>query len=123
MIQLLICLVALVLAFAACERSQPSTNDSPPAAAQPGAKVVKVTVADSGFNPSSITLAKGDRATLEFTRTSNATCADKVVFPDLGITKDLPLNKPVAVDVPTGNARKLTFQCGMGMYQSAVVVR
>jgi plastocyanin domain-containing protein len=46
-----------------------------------------------------------------------------VVFPDLKLEKPLPLNTPVSIEVPTGQARTLTFQCGMGMYKSAVVIQ
>ncbi len=56
-------------------------------------------------------------------RTSDKTCATEVVFPDLAIKKDLPLNQPVAVDVPTDSARTLTFQCGMAMYKGMLVVK
>lgn len=83
---------------------------------------VKITVSDHGFVPSSIQAKRGQSLTLEFTRVSDQTCAKQVVFPELNLTKDLPLNAPVSIQVPTDAARTLTFQCGMGMYKSAVVI-
>jgi plastocyanin domain-containing protein len=84
-------------------------------------------VADEhGFTPSSVTITKGapgSKATLTFTRTSDDTCARDVVFPDLSIKKPLPLNVPVTLDVPSDAEKTLTFQCGMAMYKSSVVVR
>jgi plastocyanin domain-containing protein len=78
---------------------------------------------DKGFTPSSVTVKKGAPATLVFTRTSDDTCAKDVVFPELKIKKALPLNQPVDVDVPTADARTLSFTCGMGMFKAAVVVQ
>jgi plastocyanin domain-containing protein len=118
-------LVALAFSIGAC-KSEPAAGTAP---AQPAAvesisgKLVKVTVGAHGFEPNSIILARGENVTLEFTRTTDKTCADKVVFPDLGVTKDLPVNTPVTLRVPTDTTRRLTFQCGMGMYRSAVVVQ
>ena len=83
---------------------------------------VSVTVNEHGFSPSSIKANKGEPLTVEFTRTSDRTCAKSVVFPEINLTQDLPLNAAVAVRVPTDQARTLTFQCGMGMYKSSVVV-
>lgn len=80
-------------------------------------------VSAEGFSPSSMAVAKGVPLTLEFRRVSDQTCATKVVFPDLKIEKDLPLNEIVAIEVPTNEARTLVFQCGMGMYKSRVVVQ
>lgn len=110
---------ALVLALAAC-----SKKDAPPAAAEPKAVEgkVRVTADDKGFTPSSMKAAKGKPLTLEFVRTSADTCADKVVFPEINVSKDLPMNTPVTVEVPTDAARTLVFQCGMGMFKSSVVV-
>ncbi len=86
-------------------------------------KVVSVTVDGKGFTPSQVKAKKGESVTLRFTRTSNATCAKDVVFPELDIKKPLPLNKPVDILVPAQKkARTLGFQCGMGMYKSKLVI-
>jgi len=83
---------------------------------------VKVTVSDHGFTPSSIQAKRGQPLTLQFTRVSAQTCAKQVAFPELNLTKDLPLDTAVTIQVPTDVARTLTFQCGMGMYKSSVVI-
>lgn len=84
---------------------------------------VAVTVNGDGFTPSEIKVQKGETTTLVFTRTSDATCAKAVAFPELGLTKALPLNQAVEIEVPVASARTLTFQCGMGMYKSRVVIQ
>lgn len=83
---------------------------------------VKVVANEDGFQPSSVTFKKGAPAKLVFTRTTDETCATEVVFPELGVKKPLPKGTPVTIDVPTDKEQKLTFQCGMGMYKSAVVI-
>ena len=84
-------------------------------------------VADEhGFAPSHIDLQQGGPGSsqaITFTRTSNETCATAVVFPEMQIEKDLPLGVPVSIDVPTDRPRTIAFQCGMGMYKSAIVIR
>lgn len=102
-------IAALVLAFAVLS---PAAN----------ARRVEITANGDGFQPSSVAVKKGEPTTLVFTRTTNDTCATAVVFPELGIKKDLPLKQPVAIEVPTDKARTLAFQCGMGMYKSKVVI-
>jgi plastocyanin domain-containing protein len=87
--------------------------------APPGAIVAD----DKGFTPSSVTLKKGGPGTLTFFRTTDETCATEVVFPEINVKKALPKSTPVTIEVPTNEDRKLTFQCGMGMYKSAVLIQ
>ncbi len=85
-----------------------------------------VTATEHGFVPAHLEVAKGapgSKVSLTFTRDTEDTCALDVVFPELAIKKPLPLKVPVTVEVPTDEARTLTFQCGMAMYKSSVVVR
>lgn len=91
-------------------------------AGPPRSGPVAVTADGDGFKPSSVTFAKGAPASLVFTRTTDETCATEVVFPELNVKKPLPKGTPVTIDIPTDKEQKLTFQCGMGMYKSAVVV-
>ena len=108
---------ALVLACNAKaeQKQQPPAPQKDPAA-------VAITVDDKGFTPSAVTLKKGGPGTLVFTRTTDETCATEVVFPELNVKKPLPKNTPVTIAIPTDKEQKLTFQCGMGMYKSSVVI-
>jgi plastocyanin domain-containing protein len=109
--------IVSVSCLAACT---PKDKPPPPAG---GAGTVAVTVGEDGFAPSAVTFKKGTpNAQLVFTRTTDKTCATEVVFPELGIKKELPKDTPVAIPIPTDKERSLGFQCGMGMYKSSVVV-
>ncbi|HWL87306.1 MAG TPA: cupredoxin domain-containing protein [Polyangiaceae bacterium] len=104
-----------LLAFAGCNKSD--------AAQVAAGGEQKVEANEKGFIPSAIEVKKGATSHLVFTRTSKATCATEVVFPDLGIRKELPLGQAVPIDVPGDRDRTLTFACGMGMFTGKVVVR
>lgn len=106
-------LAASVAALADCSRSP----------APPGE--LKIVADEHGFTPSSLPLPKGvagSTANVTFLRTTDKTCATEVVFPELNLTKELPLEKPIVIAVPADRTRTLTFQCGMGMYKGALVV-
>jgi plastocyanin domain-containing protein len=47
--------------------------------------MVKITVGEGGFSPSSVTVSKGQKLMLMLTRVTDNTCAKKVVFPELGL--------------------------------------
>lgn len=110
----------VLLGLSACKDKGQSSGTAPALGLAPNS--VQVVADDKGFTPSSVTLKKGAPGSLVFLRTSDDTCATEVVFPELNVKKDLPKGKPVIIDVPTDKDQKLTFQCGMGMYKSAVVI-
>jgi plastocyanin domain-containing protein len=109
----------LALALPACHKD----DSAPKPVVAVGDQVIAVAVDERGFTPAAVETQRGSKLTLRFTRTTDGTCADKVVFPEAGIEKDLPLKQAVDITVPTTEARTLGFQCGMGMFKSTVVVR
>src|SRR5262249_43133072 len=85
-----------------------------------------ITVDQTGFKPSSLTLERGDpgsTTSITFTRTTNETCARWLVIPDLQRNIPLPLNTAVSVSFPSDQARTLSFQCGTGMFKGSLVVQ
>jgi hypothetical protein len=91
-----------------------------PEPAQAGDQPIKVKVTGGGFVPERIEATAGRPIKLRFMRTSRDTCGKQVVFPSLGVTRDLPLDKPVEVDLiaPKG---ELSFTCGMRMLKGSVI--
>lgn len=120
------CILVGLATTASCDKNDKKTDPTAPPTATAAGQGLQVTVNEHGFAPGSVELSKGPAGStvpVTFLRTTDETCAKEVVFPDVGIKKDLPLRKPVVVDVPADTARKLTFQCGMAMYKGAVVVK
>jgi len=118
---------ALVVPALGCEKKAVEQPAAPATAASPigeiKGKQIAIAAGADGFKPNEVKIAKGEEATLVFTRTTNDTCATEVEFPEIKVKKDLPLNKPVAIVVPSGEARTLGFQCGMGMFKSKVIIQ
>ena len=108
------------LIVASCHKD---VDASPKPVVAVGDQTIAVIADERGFTPAAVETQHGSKLTLRFTRTTDATCADKVVFPEAGIEKPLPLKQPVDIVIPTDIARTLAFQCGMGMFKSAVVIR
>lgn len=93
-----------------------------PAAAKPGPDgKVQITATQDAFEPSRVEAEAGKPLTLVFNRTVEKTCMNKVVFPDLGIEKELPVGQPVEVTVTPEAGGTIRFQCPMGMGKSAIV--
>lgn len=88
-----------------------------------GRPTIAVRVHASGYDPSEITAPANEPVRLIFTRTTDEGCGQQLVFPDLGIRRDLPLDEPVPVDLTMPASGRVRFTCGMDMFRGAVVAR
>lgn len=95
---------------------------SNPAILQQSTQTLHITVTDRGFFPSTVTLRAGQPARLIFTRNSDQTCATSVDLPNHRRI-DLPLNKPVAVNMTPPVVGTYGFSCPMKMVNGSIVVR
>jgi len=84
---------------------------------------VTVEVTQDGFVPKEIPAKAGQAITLVVTRKTDLTCAKQIVFADLGVQKDLPLNQAVEVTVTPTKAGDLRFACSMDMVAGKLVVQ
>ena len=106
---------------------QPSPSASAPTASvmevPADVQVAKISVTETGFEPSQVTLRAGAPARLTFIRLTERTCATEVVFPSLNLRRALPLNQPVAIEFTPSKAGEVAFACGMNMFKGAIIVR
>lgn len=119
-------LVALTVSVVglACNRDSPEGQAAPPYALPAvSMKHVAIAVTNDGFSPSEVKVKKGEPLMLMFKRTGEKTCATAVEFPELKLKKELPLGQDLMVEIPTTESRTITFQCGMGMYKSSVIIQ
>ncbi len=84
---------------------------------------VLVNVSAAGFEPADIPAKAGQTLKLAFFRADAQNCAREVVFPDLGIQKNLPPGQTVEVDVTPRKTGFLAFSCGMKMLHGELLVR
>lgn len=89
--------------------------------ADPG-QVIEVRVKDGVYDPALIEATAGKGISLRFVREDETACAAQVIFPGLGIQKDLPLGKPVVLRIVPEQAGEYAFQCQMGMYRGMLRV-
>ncbi len=86
------------------------------------ADAIKLELGPHGYAPAQLTIAAGQPVTLAISCSQRPSCASRIVFPGLGLTRELPLNGTVIIELPALPAGELRFGCGMGMYKGALVV-
>ena len=116
-------LVLLVLVAAGCEKPRASHESTPAPVASSGVQEVTLEVTDAGFVPAEVTVAKDRPIRLTVTRKTDATCAREMIFKEIAVKHDLPLNQAVTVDLPAQPSGTLHYACGMDMIKGSVVVQ
>lgn len=84
---------------------------------------LEVLVDNGVYTPASIEVTAGKPVTLRFLRKDPSPCAEKVLFDELGVNADLPLNKPVVVTVTPMKPGEYEFTCQMRMYRGRLIAR
>jgi len=110
--------LVLTLALFSLGACNKKADGAPPTGDRP---TIKITVDAVGYHPPEAKAQAGKPVRLEFTRTTDEGCGQQLVFPNLDIKKDLPLNEPVPVDVTMPASGKLAFTCGMDMMKGSIV--
>ena len=85
---------------------------------QEGQVVVK-----GGYEPEVLYLKQGVPAEVTFKMEDKTACLSHVVFPSLGVDKDLSKEKLAKVQIPTDKAGEIDYACGMDMFHGKSVVR
>ncbi len=84
---------------------------------------IRVEITERGYQPSTLRIKRGIPARLTFVRRVEGTCTSEVVFPDYGISRKLPLNKTVVINLTPKKSGEFTFACGMNMVRGKLIVR
>ncbi len=79
-------------------------------------------IVDGGYKPAVIFLDKGKKTTLKIIRKDSNTCLSDIILPDFKLSKYLPLNKEVQINVTPEKEGEYLFHCGMNMFHGKIVV-
>ena len=99
-----------------------SASEGPAKAMKDAVQVVELSVTNEGFVPSQVTVKAGTPVKLVVTRRTDRTCATEIVMKDLGVKEQLPLDKPVTVNIPPKAAGNYRYACGMDMIAGVLKV-
>ena len=100
----------------------PAGSNEPAKAANVPSGATKVTVSSDGYEPSSISVLKGQPVKLAFYRADSNNCGGEVIFAKQKIKKKLPVGETVVVEFTPTEAGEIAFACGMDMLRGKLVV-
>ena len=84
---------------------------------------ITVVVENGSYQPAHISMPENTALLIKFMRKDASPCAATVIFPDLEISAELPINKEFSVQLPPLTKGEYAFHCQMKMYSGSVVVK
>jgi plastocyanin domain-containing protein len=87
------------------------------------AELIDIIVDNGVYRPSNIQVKQNQNLTLRFLRKDASPCAEKVIFKDLNLSADLPVEKQVEIKIPTDQKGEYSFTCQMQMYRGMLSVK
>jgi plastocyanin domain-containing protein len=96
---------------------------STPRAQKVQKNIVDIVVDGGTYTPSRIEVEAGRDVTLRFLRKDPSPCAEKVIFEQLDVSADLPLNVLQEIVVSPSAAGTYSFTCQMQMYKGSLIVK
>jgi len=96
---------------------------SPRARRETGTAPIDIVVDNGVYTPARIEVPAGQPVVLRFLRKDPSPCAEKVLFDDLSVAADLPVNEPRDVTISAAEPGEHEFTCQMHMYRGTLVVR
>ncbi len=85
--------------------------------------VVEILVDQGVYSPARIEIPAGQATTLRFVRKDPSPCAEQVLIDQLGLSAELPMNKPRDVMVKPNQPGRYEFTCQMRMYRGELIAK
>jgi plastocyanin domain-containing protein len=77
---------------------------------------------NGSYQPAVIHASAGRPLRLIFRREETAVCSERVVFPDLGVSAELPAFTDVRVELPAAEPGEHPFTCRMGVLHGTLIL-
>lgn len=84
--------------------------------------IIDIAVNNGIYDPAIIKINANEKIKLRFFRKDPSPCAEYVIFQNLNISEQLPVNKPHIIELKITNPGEYDFTCQMGMYRGKLIV-
>lgn len=116
-------LIASSWLLAGCDAAPRETSPTTTTRDEQPVQRIAIEASAKGFVPAEVTFKQHRRAIMTFTRTDDAACARSVLMPWRAEPYDLPVGKPVDIEIPdTSKSGNFTYACWMNMLHGRVVI-